>query len=1298
MNRGLEREELRDATKKSQTLPFFSSRNVLDLDEDSDNETEPEIEEEVEPHAQTRPTSTTGAWFKKPKRMPDWLYQYFGRTIAPLIFTKEGRELAKPPPMSESYARTYSPASFWVTQPEPAILLARHCYNPSVLYQPRIFLWLPHFYVQKLYCPRCSTGILEKNGALAPRRITDTNDSFYIISWAYYCRKQCKAYFSGWSNELMASLPAYLQHSFPATLSHKGGLSNNVVMQLRVANQHKMGPSGVRSLLFELHTHRFSVLQAQYLESIFELVRGRQDVMEQQLTLHEFISEKFPSFGDFADPQGYAGFVPSETYLANMLNRAIERDEIDANQHTACLAPDQLAIDDSHKINKHIAKVDGVAVFGALWTCMTSCYIRAQALTLTKSHEERAGPLLGIANSVKRYGFSDPPVVFSDDPVKDKQMIYTAFPSLTKKLTPVAATHGLTPIEIPHGIVPLVLDSMELIEGTFAAYMAPLDLDPAGHLCASVDAEWNISRQLHRFSRLPTSLLRFILSAQVFKIGSNIKGDFTRLKKQFTELAEQKSFNVIELKDYCIQRGIIKRGASGSLDTLVEKALHMYLPKDAALRKSEDWESRDLSYDLQNYAALDVYASRMVFEKVTEVTPLKMVSYDTPSGTSVALTMQEGGDAIAYGTIAAVQPGSLGGVRVKTPSKNRLVVDVNTLLNPSAAAILHHMPRLTQSSTKSGCLTLGQLCAASPSTPQFQVVAPVSLLVFDPRDRNTMAPTPSQKSSAPSSDSGANLNDTDPVLLGNQTTQADECDNDDPNSNCALDRDTPAADDMEIDMLEAFSCTFSTASVEDHNSSSSPAPSADPIAILEKLVNSPSTSSEEFQGLKKDIFHAFHSINTPLNHGARPLFLRALRDHMLRWDPNMRAVVDRTCRQHFNLTFDQMLERNPRWIAERTPRHVPRPSILVPALDFVFKCFGNVLDAKTQQPLFNKLAWKKAEAILELARLGYLSDPEGVSMFKKSTIDKYGLQKYICIRGTNNVEGGPHGDIYRKFGALHGPRLTALAKHLHGVDWDYHHCLSLINRSAFLLNYLSDVIDGAGAYTHWINGDLYERTTEQFGICHVPVGLRMRLGMEPYSKEAASKFNKLNANDDWLRRRQGLALPALPPTTLEARKYFFSKIAEFAARASADGKTRIDWVAFAVEWNHSADGVTRFYITAEVLAAYAKTWEKANNIRATQELISDQLDDLSKTRSIFAAPHIPMPSFLTSSPVSVQPSQGVIDIIPDDHAAIPASLTIQLPLSHPSVLNEPPVIPPSLARLDPGVPQKSQKRTTRNLD
>jgi hypothetical protein len=186
---------------------------------------------------------------------------------------------------------------------------------------------------------------------------------------------------------------------------------------------------------------RFNRLQAQYLEAIFEQIRGHQtsNSSSQHQNLHNYIADQFPSFGDFGNDQKYAGFVPSVSYLVMMMNKAIEIEEPDADQHTSCLAPAQLAIDDSHKVsplffcfcalfqentyyctqvNKHIAKIDGVPVFNALWTCMDQHYIRAQVLTLTKAHEERAGPLMAVARSVKKYGYDDPAIVFSDDPVK----------------------------------------------------------------------------------------------------------------------------------------------------------------------------------------------------------------------------------------------------------------------------------------------------------------------------------------------------------------------------------------------------------------------------------------------------------------------------------------------------------------------------------------------------------------------------------------------------------------------------------------------------------------------------------------------------------------------------------------------------------------------------------------------------------------------------------------------------------------------------------------------------------------
>lgn len=77
--------------------------------------------------------------------------------------------------------------------------------------------------------------------------------------------------------------------------------------------------------------------------------------------------------------------------------------------------------------------------------------------------------------------------------------------------------------------------------------------------------------------------------------------------------------------------------------------------------------------------------------------------------------------------------------------------------------------------------------------------------------------------------------------------------------------------------------------------------------------------------------------------------------------------------------------------------------------------------------------------------------------------------------------------------------------------------------------------------------------------------------MEPYDDRTAPRF-KMRGNDDWLRRRQGVALPVLPPSTLEARQYFFPKIRTFAMAAADDGKHSVDYAAFTQEWNRTADG------------------------------------------------------------------------------------------------------------------------------
>jgi hypothetical protein len=175
----------------------------------------------------------------------------------------------------------------------------------------------------------------------------------------------------------------------------------------------------------------------------------------------------------------------------------------------------------------------------------------------------------------------------------------------------------------------------------------------------------------------------------------------------------------------------------------------------------------------------------------------------------------------------------------------------------------------------------------------------------------------------------------------------------------------------------------------------------------------------------------------------------------------------------------------------------------------------------------------------------------------------------------------------------------------------------------------------------------------------------MKLVMEPYGAEAAAQY-PLNFADDWLRKRQGLALPVLPPTTPEARKYFFSKIREFSETASVNNKKTVNFEAFAQEWNRTADGEERFYVTVEVLSSYAKSWEKMSNIHASQELISQQMKTLVQSSEIFAAAEQEFPYFLTSIPTQIQPSRGVIEL--HDSTLIPRSLSTALPLSRAPIL------------------------------
>lgn len=277
----------------------------------------------------------------QPKNMPDWLYKYFADVIHPLIYEKDGHSLAKPGLFTDS--KPYSPASFWVHPPEPAISLSLHRFDPPALYQPRVFLWLPHFFVETLHCPCCRTP-LDKNGALCPHCIVDVDHCFYIVTWAYYCHKGCRAYFHGWSQALLNLFllgciflfqqPFLIKVVSLAMCSASFVLVISTRWVLVVFTHCCFKCTLCVSTPFRLNTQKHCLNKSMANRLLIPIPSNK-------ICTH-ILPIMSPAL---------AIFVLTADYLADMINKAIELEEPDADKHTSCLAPDQLAIDDSHKVS-----------------------------------------------------------------------------------------------------------------------------------------------------------------------------------------------------------------------------------------------------------------------------------------------------------------------------------------------------------------------------------------------------------------------------------------------------------------------------------------------------------------------------------------------------------------------------------------------------------------------------------------------------------------------------------------------------------------------------------------------------------------------------------------------------------------------------------------------------------------------------------------------------------------------------------------------------------------------------------
>jgi hypothetical protein len=195
-------------------------------------------------------------------------------------------------------------------------------------------------------------------------------------------------------------------------------------------------------------------------------------------------------------------------------------------------------------------------------------------------------------------------------------------------------------------------------------------------------------------------------------------------------------------------------------------------------------------------------------------------------------------------------------------------------------------------------------------------------------------------------------------------------------------------------------------------------PATSPITPNGVTAGSPSPHSaglnlsnipKQLTAVKLDAFHALKRISDDIskNHPAlRPAALD-LSLAMFSFDLKVQNEIDSFLQTEDggSTTFSDVWVNNPDWILRRCPRYIPKPADLRNNLlawkrkyshpSYTHAKFGAIVNERSEKALND---------LLKHVDKGCLSDPENIKLYVPLQKDKFGIQIYRCLRGTNTVE------------------------------------------------------------------------------------------------------------------------------------------------------------------------------------------------------------------------------------------------------------------------------------------------------
>jgi hypothetical protein len=919
-----------------------------------------------------------------------------------------------------------------------------------------------------------------------------------------------------------------------------------------------MGAKQFADTLNILHRQQHEQLEVDYLRTVTaQLVEGQ-----------EMIYSPFPSF-----EEGCA-HAPSAHFCRDLYDKYMEEIEPYLDQHNSLLSTRGLAIDHSHKITKHIAKLKGESVFSGLLT-MTNEFgeIRICDLVPSKAHSQFEIALKRMSESIAKYGLEPPKIIFTDN-MADKPMLEAHFPSLKTGVQPVRHDN-LVPLELPEDIEILICSTpFQVRTAAFSLIDALKDSDST--LVVGLDTEWNVDldarrngvpdrrqtavmqlahgstiyiillTQLIESSSVPPQLISLLANPQIIKVGKSVNSDLKFLQE---DLGSDSPFvGGQDIAQLAKSKNVVDSSRIGLAD-LCKRVLLRTLDKDQATRVSDTW-SGPLTERQKQYAALDVWASLKIYEQLLAIqVPVPVDFAIQPSaGYPIYLYHTDRTSILASGVISPhAQSSTWDNINI---SKSRTVVEVQEIYIPGAILNTHQKRALGDFGSPPFnivCLK-SQVRTFIPGYVQsFHSAGQSSSNILIPYDPNATDLTELE-------DTAIFHPPDDPTLVNLDVGFNDE--NIEPRQSC---------DGKEVD--EGAKARY--------------------LAIFNAVTNTP-WAPEVRSGVLKDIFHVFHMIPLPKAHGLLHTFSCTMRDAIFVPDPeDKKRVQSYLARRSPPMTWEEARRTMPKFIKRHVKHVVPPPEQLFKLVHEIFSVYGPLKDAQTGQPLFGPSAWKIVKSVLEHIRLGYISDPPNVPLYYPlGACSVTGLTIYRCWRGTNFTEGGVHRPIRHSM-PISGVSPCHTANRLKdftfrhnmqtgtynttGQHYSGHFDIELINTCQELLN--SDLVrrgvPNSLPISNWVNGNLYVQTAEVFGILPVPDDVRLAFGLLAFDNASQPQAHS------YLAKRQGTRFAVTPVhTEVEKQQYFQLSKSEPSFKDSRGP----DWPLVTRRWNEGyANGKNVFY-------------------------------------------------------------------------------------------------------------------------